>query len=112
MYTVQINGLTFGIDTDDWKNNSADADKCADMMAKRLARLSKKVIAKAHAVMMADQTGENANDIGNDWANTDKNPEFWAVKEIGPACKSSVMRKWATQPDTGHNADFYAVANA
>jgi hypothetical protein len=110
MKTVQINGLTFEIDTADWKyDKDGDADKCAELMISKLKALPGEVLAKAHADLLLDF--ELGGDIFNA-CDIKANPEFWQVQAIGSACKNEIMADWTGVPKIGYNAGIYAVANA
>ena len=110
MQTVQINGLTFEIDTADWQyDKNGDADKCAELIISKLKALPVEVLAKAHADSLLDA------ELGGEIFNTcdiKANPEFWQVQEISSACKNEIMADWSGVPQVGYNAGIYAVATA
>ena len=105
MKTVQINGLAFEIDTEDWKHDKdGDADKCAELMIAKLKTLPSKVLVKGHADLLLDREGDifNACDLK-------AHPEFWQIQEIGAACKNEIMADWSGVPQLGYNAGIYAL---
>lgn len=105
MKTVQINGLNFGIDTNDWKHDKdGDADKCAELMVAKLKALPSEVLIKGHADLLADNDGDIFNAC-----NLKMNPEFWQIQEISAACKNEIMADWHKKPDTGYNSSIYAA---